>query len=174
MNTSGYTNACKAFLTAYPFKMLLGYDELDRWATAYGNELPPDLLIEDRTKRLNAIQRHLNEGWRNGGFHESERAYLQNVGTNRAKVYAVKRYVDWVLETNQSGLIIDKMLKSMKLREKAFENKLDRNELSDDTRASLKTALDFTKRARSAIQTFYFARLIEKEGTDHLLDKRKP
>jgi len=90
-----YEDAAQAFLQDFPIDTTVRGDEIVKWAHDHKDGLASDLLIDNPTKKLSALRRHLNAGASSRSFDESERYVLEVIDAKR-KIFMVRRLVDHV------------------------------------------------------------------------------
>jgi hypothetical protein len=90
-----YEDAAAAFLQVFPLGTKVRGEEIVAWATDHSDGLAGDLLIDDDSKRLSALRRHLNAGGSSRGFAESER-FVIDVSDAKRKVFTIRRLADHV------------------------------------------------------------------------------
>lgn len=127
------------FLADFPIGTIFHSDQLMEWmhSKANGHAIGHDLLIDDPSKRLSAIRRHLNNGGASRAFSEDARFYIEVLDVIQ-QTYVVKRYLDYVREKAMSAF--DRSISGAMTpyrRAKSTINSIKRADLTEEEQQAL-------------------------------------
>jgi hypothetical protein len=157
-----YEDAAAAFLQVYPLGTKVRGEEIIAWATAHSDGLASDLLIDDDTKRLSALRRHLNTGASSRSFAEDER-FVINISDAKRKIFTVQRLADHVHDKAAAAFdrSVTSAMSPLKASLKAVEDiKLD--ELDDEDRAELEARVDELTKLQTPLKSLFKAQTVER------------
>lgn len=154
MEVSKYENVAQSFVAAHPPGTVVTASSLLKWVHDHpdGAAIKPDLAIEDATKRLNALKRHLNDGGRSNAFSEAERFQLM-VEDAKNKTYIVRKFSDVVAQQGVGAIdrSVNGALSPLKSARKAIDAvKLD--ELPDIERQAIEMARENVAAMEAAVK----------------------
>jgi hypothetical protein len=136
-----YEDAAAAFLQKYPLGTKVRGEDIIAWAETHANGLASDLLIDDDSKKLGALRRHLNTGAASRSFAEDER-FVIDVNDAKRKVFTVCRLADYVHAKSEMAFTksVSGALSPLKQSQKAIED-IKTEELEDAERIALENRM---------------------------------
>jgi DNA-binding transcriptional ArsR family regulator len=161
---SKYEEAASAFLEKHPVGTIVPPDRMVKWAHDHGNGLAPDLLIDDPSKRLSALRRHLNHGGASRNLTEDERFYLA-IEDKERKTLLVQSLVDYTRE--KADVVFDKSINGAmnplkKMHQQIDDHKLE--ELSPETREELEQRIKELVDAVAPLRTLLSQQNIDRHA----------
>lgn len=157
-----YEDAAAAFLQSYPLDALVRGEEILTWAQDHADGLANDLLIDDDSKKLSALRRHLNSGGASRSFAEDER-FVIDVTDAKRKIFKVRKLADHVHDkaTMAFGKSVTGALSPIKSSKRAIEDiKLD--ELDEPDRQALEARMNELTSLQTPLKKLFNNQTIER------------
>jgi hypothetical protein len=141
MSIAKYEDAAQAFLQAHPVGSTVRADQIITWAHDHADGLASDLLVDDTSKKLSALRRHLNTGATSLNLAETDRFYLDVTDAKRG-LFIVREYAEYVERKAEGsfGKAVKGALAPFRQSAKAYASvKLEA--LDDDRRAQIEAKI---------------------------------
>jgi HAMP domain-containing protein len=161
-----YEDVAAAFLAEFPIGTVVGAEEIDKFANDRKDGLAADLLVDDVTRRISSVRRHLNSGASSRSFAESDRYYI-DVEDAKNKTFVVKALAAHVFAKAELAFSksVTGALSPLKLAQRELENTKTR-ELTPEQRAA------FEAKCEEIIETMQPIKQVLGEQTIERFTKR--